>query len=96
MKRIILLLLLAVFLLPAFSQLQRPLTINDLAKWNRITEKIISNNGELAGFVIEPWEGDSSIELYEIKKDKKTFSNPPQELHSQLILNSDIYNKTNP
>lgn len=73
MKRIILLLLLAVFLLPAFSQLQRPLTINDLAKWNRITEKIISNNGELAGFVIEPWEGDSSIELYEIKKDKKTF-----------------------
>ncbi len=73
MKRIILLLLLAVFLLPAFSQLQRPLTINDLAKWNRITEKIISNNGELAGFVIEPWEGDPSIELYEIKKDKKTF-----------------------
>ncbi len=73
MKRIILLLLLAVFLLPAFSQLQRPLTINDLAKWNRITEIIISNNGELAGFVIEPWEGDSSIELYEIKKDKKTF-----------------------
>lgn len=73
MKRIILLLLLAVFLLPAFSQLQRPLTINDLAKWNRITEKIISNNGEFAGFVIEPWEGDSSIELYEIKKDKKTF-----------------------
>lgn len=73
MKRIILLLLLAVFLLPAFSQLQRPLTINDLAKWNRITEKIISNNGEFAGFVIEPWEGDPSIELYEIKKDKKTF-----------------------
>ena len=71
MKRIILLLHLAVFLLPAFSQPQKPLTINDLTKWNRITEKIISNNGELAGFVIEPWEVDPSIELYEIKKDKK-------------------------
>jgi len=70
MKRYILLLQLAVFLQPVFSQPQKPLTIDDLAKWNRITEKIISDDGELAGFVMEPWEGDPLIELHEIKKDK--------------------------
>jgi len=70
MKRYILLLQLAVFLQPVFSQPQKPLTIDDLAKWNRITEKIISDDGELAGFVMEPWEGDQLIELHEIKKDK--------------------------
>ncbi len=72
MRRYIILLHLAVFLQPVFSQQQKPLTIDDLAKWNRITEKVISHNGELAGFVIEPWEGDPLIELHEIKKDKKT------------------------
>jgi len=70
MKRYIILLQLAVFLQPVLSQPQKPLTIDDLAKWNRITEKIISDDGELAGFVMEPWEGDQLIELHEIKKDK--------------------------
>ena len=53
-------------LLPAllFAQLQkRPLTHDDILKWNRITEKHVSNNGKYVVYKQEPWEGDPVLKI---------------------------------
>ena len=65
MKRIILIcfiLLLGKQLLP---QEKRPLTFDDIVKWNRITEKVISDDGTLIAFTTEPWTGDPTVTLYD-------------------------------
>ena len=64
MKRLILLLVCFVFIFSTTAQTKKPLTIDDLNNWNRITERAISWDGSLAGFVIEPWDGDPLIKLY--------------------------------
>jgi len=40
---------------------KRPLTHDDIESWNRITEKIISNNGEWIVYKTEPWKGDTKL-----------------------------------
>jgi len=45
------------------QQAKRPLTFDDIMKWNRITETIISNDGNLIVYKIEPWKGDPIISL---------------------------------
>ncbi len=58
------------------AQTKKPLTIDDLNSWNRITESAISWDGSLAGFVIEPWDGDPIIKLYDsTAAEKVSFSN---------------------
>jgi len=64
MKRLLLLLVCFGFIFSTSAQTKRPLTIDDLNKWNRITARAISWDGSLAGFVIEPWDGDPMIKLY--------------------------------
>jgi len=63
-KTFLLFCVLAVFTLTK-AQTQKSLTIDDLTKWNRITQRAISDDGSLIGFVIEPWDGDPVIRLYD-------------------------------
>lgn len=43
---------------------RKPLAINDIESWNRITEKEISPDGKWIAYKMEPWVGDSKIFLY--------------------------------
>lgn len=65
MRRFLIFFVLACLSAYSNSQTRRPLTIDDLTGWNRITERAISDNGSLAGFVYEPWVGDPSIKLFD-------------------------------
>ena len=67
------------FLLPAAivlcvsltAQTRKPLSIDDLNKWNRITERAISGDGSHSAFVMEPWEGDPVVKLYNSEAEEK-------------------------
>lgn len=65
MRRVVLLCLAMLFVQQAFPQGQRALTIDDLTKWNRITEKVVSDDGSLTAFKAEPWTGDAVVTLYD-------------------------------
>lgn len=46
------------------AQIPGELTIADLERWNRITESLISNDGKATAFVLEPWDGDPQVKIY--------------------------------
>ena len=46
---------------------QRALTVDDLARWNRITEQAISANGKWVTATMAPWVGDGTVYLYDAK-----------------------------
>jgi hypothetical protein len=52
MKRTLLLFIALAFLNITKAQDKKPLTIDDLTGWNRITERAVSDDGSLIGFVI--------------------------------------------
>ncbi|MFO7853353.1 MAG: prolyl oligopeptidase family serine peptidase [Bacteroidota bacterium] len=41
------------------------LTHDDIESWNRINERLISDDGEWIAYKLEPWKGDSKIFLYD-------------------------------
>ncbi|MGM0530464.1 MAG: alpha/beta hydrolase family protein [Bacteroidota bacterium] len=47
------------------AQDKKALTFDDILKWNRITEKTISNDGSLVAYKLEPWKGDPVLKLVE-------------------------------
>ncbi|MFW6101237.1 MAG: prolyl oligopeptidase family serine peptidase [Bacteroidota bacterium] len=47
------------------AQEKKKLTFDDILKWNRITEKNISNDGKLVAYTLEPWKGDPLLKLAE-------------------------------
>jgi dipeptidyl aminopeptidase/acylaminoacyl peptidase len=51
---------------------KKPLGIDDIESWNRITETVISPDGNWIAYKTEPWKGDSRIYLYN-KNGKKKF-----------------------
>ena len=66
MKKNITFLFILVFFLFA-SQIvaqKKLLTHDDIESWNRITETVISDDGEWIAYKIEPWRGDSRVFLY--------------------------------
>jgi hypothetical protein len=65
MKRIILICLILLISKQLFPQEKRPLTFDDIIKWNRITEQAISDDGTLIAFRTEPWTGDPTVTLYD-------------------------------
>jgi dipeptidyl aminopeptidase/acylaminoacyl peptidase len=65
MKRIILICLILFVSKQLLPQEKRSLTFDDIIKWNRITEKVISDDGTLIAFTTEPWEGDPTVTLYD-------------------------------
>ncbi|QIA07390.1 S9 family peptidase [Draconibacterium halophilum] len=42
---------------------KRPLTFEDILKWNRITETHLSNNGNYIAWKEEPWKGDATLKI---------------------------------
>lgn len=64
MKRTFSLILILVIAIQASAQEKKALTIDDLAAWNKITERVISDNGSLIAFKKEPQKGDPVVTLY--------------------------------
>ncbi|WP_319501428.1 prolyl oligopeptidase family serine peptidase [uncultured Draconibacterium sp.] len=42
---------------------KRPLTFEEILKWNRITETHLSNNGKYIAWKEEPWKGDATLKI---------------------------------
>lgn len=42
---------------------KRTLSFDDILKWNRITDKSISNDGNIIVYKIEPWKGDPVLKI---------------------------------
>lgn len=54
-------------MLTAFAltlQAQRPMTVDDLQSWRRITSQKISNDGRWAACIFSPWKGDAEAQVY--------------------------------
>ena len=67
-KRVVLSVLVLTAALTAASQTtKRSMTIDDVIKWNRITEKEISPDGKFVAVKLEPWKGASTVKLYDNK-----------------------------
>lgn len=65
MKRLLIsLFLLASCLLSGNNGTKKELTIDEVVKWKRITESIISDDGMYSAFKFEPWRGVATIKLY--------------------------------
>ena len=45
------------------AQEKKALTFDDVLKWNRITEKAVSNDGSLVAYKLEPWKGDPVLKV---------------------------------
>jgi len=71
MKKLSILTLLMIFCLAVFGQQnKKPLTFDDILKWNRITETAISNDGNTIVYKSEPWKGDPILEITAKNGDK--------------------------
>ena len=67
MKKLVLFIyLLGIVAFNAQSQ-KRELTFDDILKWNRITEKAISNDGSYIVYKTEPWKGDAILKIADVK-----------------------------
>jgi dipeptidyl aminopeptidase/acylaminoacyl peptidase len=65
-KRIVLSVLVLTAALTAASQTtKKSMTIEDVLKWNRITEKEISPDGKFVAVKLEPWKGATTVKLYD-------------------------------
>jgi len=65
MKRNLTLLFMLSWAILAYSQEKKPLTIDDLVTWKRISERVISDDGSVIAFKTEPSQGDPYITLYD-------------------------------
>ncbi|MDO9680403.1 MAG: hypothetical protein Q7262_05260, partial [Bacteroidales bacterium] len=65
-KRVVLSVLVLTAALTAVSQTtKKSMTIEDVLKWNRITEKEISPDGKFVAVKLEPWKGATTVKLYD-------------------------------
>lgn len=60
------------------SAQKKALDFDDIESWNRISEKIISPDGEWIAYKTEPWQGDPEIYLYN-KDGSRVFESKPAE-----------------
>ena len=65
MKRVTALYLVILLSLQAMPQGKKALSIDDLVTWNRISERVISDDGSLIAFKTEPSQGDPVVTLYD-------------------------------
>lgn len=62
---------------PAISQTPlKSLTVDDLAAWQHITGRAISDNGKWVACKMEPWEGDAAVCLYDMQGKEITSFSP--------------------
>lgn len=69
---------LASIVLPVYAQ--KSMTPDDLANWNRITQKEISNNGQWVGYKTSPWIGDATIYIRSIAGDNQFSVHPAGQM----------------
>ena len=87
LKHLILALCAGGFLTPTSAQTdQKPLTVDDLAAWQRITSQAISDNGQWVACKMEPWKGDGTLYLYTINGEEK--NNFPEAARYQFAASS--------
>lgn len=65
MKKSIILCMVVMMALQSFGQEKKAMMIDDLVKWNRISERVISDDGSLIAFKAEPSVGDPVVTLYD-------------------------------
>ncbi|MDH6341550.1 dipeptidyl aminopeptidase/acylaminoacyl peptidase [Parabacteroides sp. PFB2-12] len=65
------------FLFLIDGQAQRALTVEDLTAWQRVTDKVISDNGRWSAVTVAPWEGDATVYLYNHQKKEQAASYAP-------------------
>lgn len=71
MKNTILLITLLLITEFTFAQsVKKPLTHNNILKWERITETVISNNGKFIVYKQEPWKGDPTLKITTAKAEE--------------------------
>ncbi len=64
MKKTALLFILVFYSVFLFAQTEKkPLTHDDILKWERISEKNISNDGKFIVYSQEPWKGDATLKI---------------------------------
>ena len=64
MKKIVFLFSLLVLVVTVSAQtVKRPLTTDDILKWNKITETHISDNGKFIVYKQEPWKSDPTLKI---------------------------------
>lgn len=69
----LILLFLSISLFAFSQQSKKSLTHDDILKWNRITETLISNDGQTVVYKTEPWKGDATLKITN-PKGKELFS----------------------
>ena len=68
MKKLTIFLICVTLSLTSFAQNnKKTLTFDDILKWNRITEKIISNDGNTIVYKAEPWKGNPVLSIVDKK-----------------------------
>lgn len=71
MKKQFIFILLALIFTNAWAQPnKKPLTFDDILKWNRITERMISHDGTTIVYKAEPWKGDPVLIISDKKGNK--------------------------
>ncbi len=63
MKKLTIFTLFLVLSTSIFAQQKKNLQFDDILKWNRITEKMISNDGKFVVYKNEPWKGDPILKI---------------------------------
>lgn len=58
------------------QEAKKAMTFEELVKWERISERTISNDGKWITCKTEPWQGDASIYLYNHKGEEKKVFKP--------------------
>lgn len=72
MKKYVVFALSFCFAITLIAQEKRTLTFDDILKWNRITEQLISNDGSLVVYKLQPWKGDPVLKITSKNGDEKT------------------------
>lgn len=63
-KNVFLVLVLLGCTISIFAQTdKRALTVEDIVKWNRITQTLISDDGQYIAYQLKPWKGDPTLKL---------------------------------
>lgn len=58
---------------------QKPMTVADLAAWQRITRQAITDNGEWVAYKMEPWRGDATVYLHTADGTEQATYSPAKE-----------------
>ena len=72
MKKTAILVLFILFISGIFAQEKKNLSFDDILKWNRITEQLISNDGNTIVYKLDPWKGDPVLKITTKDGDEKT------------------------